>query len=181
MDLYLGIPSGSGIDYSSFGWYDIAGYLQKWLSSCCVSVHGGAGYRPVHVRTIGKPHTMTPWDGLVYLVGDWGDSIIDRVGAVGTADTGLRAGRTAAFYHGGKTSEMISEVYVNAHSTYAIAATIFHELLHNKFRLLYDIHGTPGNFTSASAPFDTKGPNEFDRKLMCAALPLPAIQFQGGF
>ncbi|SRR5579871_1183084 len=168
MTLYLGIPEDSGIDWTSFHSYAIQQNLTTWLSSC--------GVGPVSVKIVGKPQPqMTPADGLVYLVGYNSDSIVSRVGAPESSE--LRAGQTS-----GLRGEMISEVYVNPMRDYEISATIYHELLHNKFRLAVDIHRTAdANFTSAVAPFFDGGPFKADQELMAQALQQNSRQFQGGF
>jgi hypothetical protein len=77
---------------------------------------------------------------------------------------------------------MISEVYVNFMHAYGIAATIYHELLHNKFRLSVNIHNLAGNFMTATAPYSLGGPSKEDQEQMCKALfQERARQFQGGF
>jgi len=164
--LYLGIPAVSGIDWDRVRWSAIQDNLKQWLNSCGAS-------DLVRVVITDKRHTMGAQDGLVYLVGDLTDSIIARVGAVGSGE-----------FHIGSTSslrgEMISEVYLNFMSSYGIAATIYHELLHNKFRLSRDIHVEPdGNFMSASAPYSTGGPSAGDQKVMRDALAEHATQYQG--
>ncbi|HEY2014675.1 MAG TPA: hypothetical protein VGH38_14290 [Bryobacteraceae bacterium] len=171
MTLYLGIARNSGIDWTDFPWFAIVNYLTDWLNSCC-----GDGGDPVRVLTVNQPQSrMTTSDGLVYLVGYPSDSVVSRVGAPASGD--LHVGQTSAL--GG---EMISEVYVNIMHEYGIAATIYHELLHNKFRLSIDIHRTPdGNFTSATAPYSLGGPSDADQGLMCRALQEKSRQFQGGF
>jgi hypothetical protein len=170
MALYLGIPSNSGIDWGSFEWFKIVKNLETWLRSSCQS------HRSLPVFTIGGPRqNMGPLDGLVYLVGYRSDSVIDRVGA--PASSNINAGQTTIFQNG-----MLSEVYVNPLSTYGIAATIYHELLHNKFQNIINIHNTPdGNFTSATAPYTDGGPSDADQRLMCKALQSSSTQFQGGF
>jgi hypothetical protein len=103
--------------------------------------------------------------------------VIARVGAPASSD--LATGRTS-----GWQGQLISEVYVNNRAAYPIAATIYHELLHNRFNLAVNIHGTAdGNFTSATAPFNEGGPSAADQRLMCQALQelLLAGQFQGGY
>ncbi len=169
MALYLGIPDRSGIYWASFPWWDIRNYLLSWLGSCC------GDPKPVSVRTVGAPPRLGPLDALVYLVGYWSDSVAARVGAPQSAE--IRAGMTTSL-----NGDMISEVYVNALKPYGVAATVYHELLHNKFRLAVDIHRTPdGNFTSATAPYWEGGPSGADQALMCQALALPSRQFVGGF
>jgi hypothetical protein len=172
MVLYLGIPQNSGIDQKSFHYRQIWDLLSGWLNSCCGQV------RPVIINMVNKPMPeMTRFDALVYLVGDPVASVIARVGAPQSSD--LATGRTS-----GWQGQLISEVYVNNRAAYPIAATIYHELLHNKFNLAVNIHSTAdGNFTSATAPFNEGGPSAADQRLMCQALQeLPlAGQFQGGF
>lgn len=168
MTLYLGIPSDSGIDWGGFHSYAIQKNLVTWLSSC--------GVGPVSVKIVGQAQPqMTPSDGLVYLLGDPSDSVVSRVGAPESVE--LHIGQTSAL-----RGEMISEVYVNPLHDYGISATIYHELLHNKFRLAVDIHRTAdGNFTSAVAPYTEGGPSDGDQRLMAQALQQNARQFQGGF
>ena len=102
MNLYLGIPQDSGLDWGYFPYFPIYNYLMRWLNSCCSE----AG--PVRVLTIDKPlPQMTRLDGLVYLVGDPTASVISRVGASASPD--LATGRTS-----GWRGQLISEVYVKA-------------------------------------------------------------------
>lgn len=171
MALYLGIPSKNGLDWDQLGtmWWEIVPYLELWLRQA------NSRHNAVPVVTISSPRAMTVWDGLVYLVGDPEFSVVWRAGGPETGDGGV-AGQTSRV-----GSEMISEVYVNAHSSFGIAATVFHELMHNKFMNLYNFHRTPGNFTSATAPYSLPGPNAFDLKLMSAALTAPSKQYQDRF
>lgn len=102
MALYLGIPDASGINWDRFPHLAIVHHLEGWLGSCC----GAAN--PVRVFTVGKPgpgwrsgsrdllSQMTPLDGLVYLVGDFGDSVIARVGAPESSD--LHIGSTSSWH-----------------------------------------------------------------------------------
>jgi len=170
MALYLAIPGNSGINWTSFPWFAIVNYLKSWLSSCCDD------HNPYPVYTVNKPQPqMTLYDGLVYLVGDPSDSVVSRVGAPASGD--LHVGQTSYL-----NGQMISEVYVNIMRDYGVAATIYHELLHNKFRLSVDIHRTAdGNFTCATAPYSLGGPSDADQALMCQALQERARQFQSGF
>jgi hypothetical protein len=169
MTLYLGIPPASGIDWGYFAWYSVKAFLLSWLRSCCDD-HSQTG-----VVTIGNHHGMGARDGLVYLLGDQSDSVIARLGA--NPSPNLDAGQTTA-----RGRAMLSEVYVNASTTYATAANVYHELLHNKFRLSIDIHQTPGgNFTNSIAPYDDGGPSDADVSLMCQALSETAFQCQDGF
>ncbi len=170
MRLYLGIPPASGIDWGSFAWFSIRNYLLTWLRSCC------RAHSDTSVFTIGTHHNMGATDGLVYIVGDQSNSVVWRLGAPESGN--LDAGETSSL-----NGEMLSEVYVNpSSSAYATAANIYHELLHNKFRLSVDIHATPdGNFTSAIAPYDLGGPSAADQSLMCDALSERARQCQAGF
>jgi hypothetical protein len=172
MDLYLGIPSNSGIDWTRFSYQLVHDFLVTWLNSGC------PGGGPVRVIKIVQPEpAMKREDALVYLIGDPTNSIAARVGAPGSTD--LPAGHTA-----GWRGQLISEVYVNGRqSPYSTAATIYHEVLHNKFNLALDIHNFAGNFNSAVAAFSMGGPNQVDQDLMCRAIkevPL-AGQYQGGF
>lgn len=173
MVLYLGIPENSGIDRNRFNYGLIWDKLSPWLNSCCQQV------RPVIINLINRPlPQITRFDALVYLVGDPVYSVIARVGAPMLTD-GLAVGRTSSWQ-----SESISEVYTNALHSYGIAATIYHELLHNKFNLAYNFHGEPyGNFTSAEAAYTAGGPSAADQRLMCRALQTPPLagQFTGGF
>ncbi len=170
MRLYLGIPPASGINWGSFPWFAIRNYLLTWLRSCC------RAHSDTSVFTIGTHHNMGAMDGLVYLVGDQSNSVVWRLGAPESGN--LDAGETSSL-----NGEMISEVYVNASfDAYPIAANVFHELLHNKFRLSINIHNTPGgNFTNSIAPYDSDGPSDADQQLMCAALSESARQCQVGF
>jgi hypothetical protein len=172
MVLYLGFPKDSGIDKSRFFYRPIMEYLGNWLNSCCKA----AGQVNVNVVNRAMPE-MTRGDALIYLVGDPVFSVIARVGA--PASQCLAMGRTS-----GWQGQLITEVYVNNRLSFPIAATIYHELLHNRLNLAVDIHRTPnGNFTQAQVPFDPSGPNDADQRVMCQALqavPL-ARQFQGGF
>jgi hypothetical protein len=172
MVLYLGIPQNSLIDQKNFQYRQIWDFLSGWLNSCCGQV------RPVIINMINRPvPDMTRFDALVYLVGDPQASVIARVGAPQSTD--LATGRTS-----GWQGKLISEVYVNNRAPYPIAATIYHELLHNRFNLAVNIHHTAdGNFTSAQAPFFEGGPSAADQKLMCQALQeLPlAGQYLDGF
>jgi hypothetical protein len=167
--LYLGIPPASGIDWGAFPSFAIQRFLQTWLSSCCVA--------PTHVRvnfTNRRPNA-TLLDGIVYLVGQRSDSIIARVKAPESSN--LTAGQTSI-----KDGGMLSEVYVNPLSVYGTAATIYHELLHNKLGIGFNVHGTEGgNFTTATAPYSEGGPSAADQKLMCHALSSPMRQYEGGF
>jgi hypothetical protein len=173
MVLYLGIPANSGIDKSRFNYHLIYDNLSGWLNSCCTQV------RPVIINVINRPVSeMTRTDALVYLVGDPVYSVIARAHAPMLSD-GFAVGRTS-----GWRGQLISEVYVNGRQTYPIAATIYHELLHNKLNLAYNVHGEPGgNFTSAEAPFWEGGPSAADQRLMCRALQTPPLagQFTSGF
>jgi len=173
MVLYLGIPEHSGIDKDRFSYRLIFDKLSPWLNSSCQQV------RPVIINLINRPLPgITRFDALVYLVGDPVYSVIARVGAPMMTD-GLAIGRTSMWQ-----GALISEVYTNAMTSYGIAATIYHELLHNKFNLAYNFHGEPfGNFTSAVAAYTDGGPSPDDQKLMCRALQTPPLadQFTGGF
>jgi hypothetical protein len=174
MTLFLGIPPKSGIDWNHFPYFAIDHYLRGWLGSCC-GQHTG-----IRIVTTDKRHVMTPQDGLVYLVGDRTDSVIARVGAAESPNFDI--GQTSIKY--GSDAGMISEVYVNPFGTsYAAAATVYHELLHNKFQIFFvDVHATAGgNFTTATAPYDLGGPSAADQDLMCRALSATATQCQAGF
>jgi hypothetical protein len=169
MTLYLGIPPNSGIDWSGFPSYRIQHLLQTWLSACC-----GVS-KTVRVSFTNKRPNATTQDGIVYLIGHRSDSIIARVKAPESSN--LTAGQTST-----KEGGMLSEVYVNPLSPYGIAATIYHELLHNKLGLHFNVHGTEGgNFTTATAPYSEGGPSAADQKLMCRALSSPVRQYEGGF
>ena len=179
--LYLGIPIDSGIDWTDLpylpgpgGHMGIINYLKSWLSSCCGTPS------PVEVRTVTQPQpAMRPSDGLVFLVGDGNHSVVSRVATIEFPDG--TTGYTQSLFTEGEP-QMISEVYVNGWHDYTIAATVYHELLHNKFWQVIDIHHTDGgNFTSATTAFEEGGPSAADQKLMCAALKRPAKQYQGGF
>ena len=174
MTLFLGIPPKSGIDWNHFPYFAIHNYLRSWLSSCCEK-HAGT-----RIFTTNKRHPMTAQDGLVYLVGDRTDSVIARVGAVESPNFDI--GQTSIKY--GSDAGMISEVYLNPFSgPYAAAATVYHELLHNKFQIFFvNVHATDGgNFTTATAPYDLGGPSAADQNLMCRALSATAPQCQAGF
>lgn len=171
MTLYLGIPPKSGIDWGNFNWYKIRRDLIAWLGSCC------SEHAKTRVYTTNQRQKMSDYDGLVYLVGHRSDGVVARVGAA--ASPNLALGQTT-IYNGG----IISEVYINPLSTYGIAATIYHELLHNKltdFGYSSRVHAAGGNFTTATAPYSTGGPDEIDQKLMCEALSSRSKQYQGGF
>lgn len=174
MTLFLGIPPKSGIDWNHFPYFAIDRYLRTWLNSCC-SQHAGT-----RIVTTDKRHTMTAQDGLVYLIGDRTDTVIGRLGAAESPN--LDIGQTSIKY--GTDAGMISEVYLNPfHTSYAAAATIYHELLHNKFQIFFvNVHATAGgNFTTANAPYDLGGPSPADQSLMCKALSATAPQCQAGF
>ena len=174
MVLYLGIPQNSLIDQKNFQYRQIWDFLSGWLNSCCGQV------RPVIINMINRPvPDMTRFDALVYLVGDPQASVIARVGAPQSTD--LATGRTS-----GWQGQLISEVYVNNRAAYPIAATIYHELLHNKFRETQNsgskVHATAnGNFTHAAAPYDSGGPSASDQQLMCEAISTISPQCQAGF
>jgi hypothetical protein len=171
--LYLGIPLKSGIDWGSFGYFEIRGYLDSWLTAAC-----GPG-QSVRVFTTNRRHYLSKSDALVYLVGNYDDSVISRVGAPESNE--LRAGATSIMSRGSDPG-MISEVYVNILSNYGAAATVYHELLHNKFQnYLRNIHATSdGNFTSAVAPYSLGGPSAADQALMREALAQESSQCQAG-
>ncbi len=171
MTLYLGIPEQSGIDYGWFPWYGIVHRLERWLGTCC------GGSHPVRIITTNRRHQMTPFDGLVYLVGYWENSLIAKMNL--PQSESVRGGCTAVVP--GKDGGMLSEVYVSAREPMPVAATIYHELLHNKFQLYFkDIHSTPGgNFTNAMAPFSGEDPSPADQALMCEALGQSSRQYQG--
>jgi hypothetical protein len=172
--LYLGIPPKSGIDWNHFQYFAIDRYLRSWLGSCCQQ------HASTRVFTTDKRHPMTAQDGLVYLVGDRTDSVIARLGAAESPN--LDIGQTSIKY--GSDAGMISEVYLNPFGTsYAAAATIYHELLHNKFQIFFvNVHATDGgNFTAANAPYSLGGPSAADQNLMCRALSATAPQCQAGF
>ena len=176
MSLILAIPPKSGIDWSNFPYQAIHSYLQNWLRSCCAQQSG------IRVLTTNKRSQLMPQDGLVYLVGDRSDSVIARLQAPESSN--LDAGQTSIKY--GPDAGMISEVYVNPSRPYSIAANVYHELLHNKFRETQDsgsrVHATAnGNFTHAAAPYDLGGPSASDQQLMCEALPTIAPQCQAGY
>ena len=167
MTVFLGIPPNSGIDWTGFSWFPIRNDLEKWIRASCPE------NSTVRVITTNRVHPMSLFDGLVYLVGHRSDSIIARAGAPESSN--LTAGQTSLHRDG-----WISEVYVNPLSAYGIAATIFHELLHNKFQNLVNIHATPdGNFTTATAPYSLGGPSDADQNLMCRALKEQSKQYQG--
>jgi hypothetical protein len=177
MSLILGIPPKSGIDWTNFPYQMIHNYLQSWLRSCCARESG------IRVITTNKRSQLMPQDGLVYLVGDRSDSVIARLRAPESAN--LDSGQTSVKY--GPDAGMVSEVYVNPSVVpYPIAANIYHELLHNKFREGQNggsrVHATiNGNFTHAGAPYDPGGPSASDQQLMSEALSTISPQCQAGF
>jgi hypothetical protein len=174
MTLFLGIPPKNGIDWNRFQYLEIHNYLQGWLRSCC-DAHAGT-----QVFTTDKRRSMTLQDGLVYLVGDRTDSVIARIGA--NESPNFDIGQTSIKY--GTDGGMVSEVYLNGFGkAYAAAATIYHELLHNKFQIFFvDVHATDGgNFTSSNAPYWDGGPSAADQSLMCRALSAASPQCQAGF
>jgi len=112
MNLYLGIPGRSGINFAQFQYQAICNNLATWLNSGCPD--GG----PVRVIKITQPEpAMRRDDALVYLVPDPTDSVAARVVAPGSSE--LPSGHTA-----GWIGKLISEVYVNAISAYYAAAVI---------------------------------------------------------
>jgi hypothetical protein len=171
VNLYLGIPRDSGINQNFMNGYQaVKSFLETWLNSGCPD--GGR----VNVIKITQTVPMAMVDALVYLIGDMTYSVAARAGWNGQTESPV--GHTA-----GWQGKLISDVCVNGRDAYAIAATIYHEVLHNKFNLALNVHNYPGNFNSAQAPFNRTGPNDADKKLMCRAIkeqPL-AGQYQGGF
>lgn len=174
MNLYLGIPRDSGINqnFMTTQYQAVKSFLETWLNSGCPD----GGHVNVIKITQAIPN-IAKRDALVYLIGDMGYSVAARAGWKGQTESPV--GHTA-----GWQGKLISDVCVNGRpDAYAIAATVYHELLHNKFNLALNVHNYPGNFNSAQAPFNRTGPNDADKELMCRAIkeePL-AGQYQGGF
>jgi hypothetical protein len=174
MSIYLGIPPESGIDWKSFNWFYVQHQLQTWARASAKE------HARIEVRTISSRRHMEPTDVLIYLVGglEPQDSVLQRRGLPFGQD--VAAGVTIGYCGGA-----ISEVYVNVcTSGFAIAATIYHELLHNKFMgdINFDVHATDGgNFTASIAPFTQPGPSIPDQRLLGIALTRDVPQNQIGF
>ena len=173
MRLYLGIPPAANIDWNHWRPFVLQKQLRDWLRATS----------PEHAATdvwiIGQRHSMGPQDGLVYLVDSRHESVISRLAAPESPN--LDIGQTSMI--SGEDGGMISEVYLNGLSDYGLAATVYHELLHNKFQnYFFNVHGlADGNFTSATAPYSLGGPSDADQVLMSRALSQHARQCQGGF
>jgi hypothetical protein len=173
MRLYLGIPPGANIDWNNFLPFVLQNQLRAWLRATS----------PEHAATdvwiIGRRHNMGPQDGLVYLVDSRQESVISRLAAPESADFDI--GQTSML--SGEDGGMISEVYLNGLTKYGLAATVYHELLHNKFQnYFFNVHGlADGNFTSATSPYFDGGPSDADQALMSRALRQHSPQCQRGF